>query len=53
MQNYGCCVVAQAKMLYDMGVERDPSFNPDRYLEWEINNGYVANLSHIEQLSFS
>ena len=53
MKNYGCCVVAQAKMLYDMGVERDPSFNPDRYLDWEIANGYVANYSHIEQLSFA
>ncbi len=52
MREYGCCVVAQARMLYEMGINQEASFNPDRYLEWEIQNGYVANIHHIEQLSF-
>ncbi len=52
MGDYGCCVVAQARMLYEMGVDRSASFNPDRYLEWEVNNGFVQNLSHIAQLRF-
>ncbi len=53
MKDYGCCVVAQARMLYEMGINREASFNPDRYLDWEIQNGFVANYSHIEQLDFS
>ena len=53
MKDYGCCVVAQAKMLYGMGIDRSASFNPDRYLEWEVQNGFVADLGNIGQLSFS
>ena len=32
MQYSGCCVVAQAKMLYGMGIETSPSFNPSRMI---------------------
>ena len=39
-------------MLYEMGVNRDPDFNPDRYLDWEIENGYVLRYLNIEQQYF-
>ena len=41
MRAYGCWVVAQAKMLYEANVNRSSSFNPDVYLQWERNNGYI------------
>lgn len=46
MQSSGCRVVAQAKLLKETGIVTDPSFNPDRYVEWGYNNyefGYKGN----------
>ena len=49
MGDYGCAIVARARMLYEMGVNRESSFNPDRYMEWENSKKiYFQNLSHIE-----
>ena len=39
-------------MLYEMGIDRSPEFNPDRYLDWEVQNGYVASLNDINQLAW-
>ena len=40
MRSYGCWVVAQAKLLQEIGAT--PSgFNPDSYLSWEKSNGYI------------
>ena len=50
MKDFGCFVVAQAKLIYASGVDTSSSFNPDRYYEWEVNNGRIANYSNIEQL---
>ena len=43
MREYGCLVVAQAKMLVAAGIASSDTsaFNPDRYYEWEVSNGYV------------
>lgn len=41
MRSYGCWVVAQAKLLYETGIEQSSSFNPDVYMNWQINNGYL------------
>lgn len=49
MREFGCFVVAQARMLYEMGVDQRAEFNPDRYLDWEIQNGYVNNYMNIGQ----
>ena len=49
MQSSGCRVVAQAKLLMETGIVTDPSFNPDRYVEWGYNNkefGYKENGKH-------
>ena len=49
MQSSGCRVVAQAKLLKETGIVTDPSFNPDRYVEWGYNNkefGYKENGTH-------
>ena len=41
MNKYGCWVVAQAKLLYESNIDRSSSFNPDTYMVWEQNNGYL------------
>ena len=41
MRNYGCWVTAQAKLLYETGVDRSASFNPDTYMVWQKANGYL------------
>lgn len=41
MDKYGCWVVAQAKLIYESGVDRSSGFNPDTYMTWEQNNGYL------------
>lgn len=41
MRGYGCWVVAQAKLIYETGVNRNNNFNPDTYLLWQQNNGYI------------
>lgn len=41
MRAYGCWVTAQAKLLYETGVDRSASFNPDTYLAWQKANGYI------------
>ena len=42
-RNYGCYIVAKAKLLVLAGVASDdPSvFNPDIYFSWEIDNGQI------------
>ncbi|MGN0521820.1 MAG: hypothetical protein ACI4IQ_04195, partial [Eubacterium sp.] len=40
MQNYGCAVVAEAKMIYEAGIKTS-SFNPDVYYKWCLDKGYV------------
>lgn len=46
--DYGCAVVAQAKLLVSTGyASSDPAvFNPDIYAEWEAANGLVPNLTN-------
>lgn len=41
MQSYGCWVVAQAKLIYESGINTSNSFNPDVLMNWELNNGYL------------
>ncbi len=44
MRKSGCLIVAQAKMLYDTGVDRSSGFNPDRYGEWLQNKEYIYSM---------
>lgn len=46
MREVGCWIVAQAKMLYEANINRDSSFNPDVYFQWQVNNGYVKDVEH-------
>ena len=41
MRKYGCWVVAQSKMIYELDIDSSNSFNPDTYLQWQKNNGYI------------
>ena len=41
MREYGCWVVAQAKLLYETNVDRSASFHPDSYFNWQRSNGYI------------
>ena len=41
MQNAGCWITAQAKLLYEANVDRSGGFNPDSYYLWQKNNGLV------------
>ncbi|MBQ7255860.1 MAG: hypothetical protein IJS31_06435 [Oscillospiraceae bacterium] len=41
MRNYGCWVVAQARLLKKAGIETSSSFTPDVYKDWEYSNGYL------------
>ena len=41
MRSYGCWVVAQARMIYETGINRASSFNPDVYKDWEYANGHL------------
>ena len=50
VRDYGCWIVAMARMLYEMGIDQSPSFNPDRFAEWEVANGRIANYNHVGQL---
>lgn len=43
MRNYGCWVVAEAKLIYETGINKTSSFNPDVYYKWATNKGYVNN----------
>lgn len=49
MRDYGCWIVAQAKLLYETNVERSSSFNPDSYFLWQLNNGQIYSSSNINQ----
>ena len=42
MRNWGCSVVAEAKMIYETGIKTS-SFNPDVYYKWCKDKGYVNN----------
>ena len=44
MKSSGCRVVAQAKLLAEVGIV-DSSFDPDKYIEWAHSNGYFGNIS--------
>ncbi len=46
MRRWGCAVVAQAKLLYETGVDRSSTFNPDSFFEWERNNGYAEETTY-------
>ena len=41
--HYGCWVLAQAKMIYESGINRNSSFNPDVYYQWQINNALTRS----------
>lgn len=41
MRDAGCWIVAQAKLLYETGVDRSDSFNPDNYFIWQRENGLI------------
>ena len=41
LRQYGCWVVAQAKMIYEANINREASFNPDTYYYWQRDNGYI------------
>ena len=41
MREYGCFVVALARILVASGVETSPDFNPDKFKDWEMNNGFM------------
>lgn len=43
MRSYGCRVVAQAKLLSESGVINPKTVNPDVYLKWLMENGYVSS----------
>jgi hypothetical protein len=46
MRQWGCLVVAQAKMLVMSGAASSNTsvFNPDIYYEWLLNNGYLNEM---------
>ncbi|MBR2827767.1 MAG: Ig-like domain-containing protein, partial [Bacilli bacterium] len=48
MREVGCNIVANAKMIYDTGVDRSPEFNPDKLLEWfaKPENRYVLDINY-------
>lgn len=43
MRDWGCLVVAQARLLAASGIadSNASAFNPDVYYEWELQNGYI------------
>ena len=41
MRDYGCFVVALARLLAASGIETSPDFNPDTFRDWEKNNGFL------------
>lgn len=43
MRSYGCRVVAEAKLIYETGINKSASFNPDVYYKWCLDKGYVNN----------
>lgn len=43
MRKYGCLVTAQAKMLYEIGVNRG-ELNPDTWYNYLLNNGGLSNM---------
>ncbi len=47
MREVGCLITAQAKLLYETNVIRDGGFNPDRWYEWLLNNGYIASANNL------
>ncbi len=48
-RSYGCRMVAQAKLLVESGVIKGSTFNPDVYINWMINNGYLNKNTFLEQ----
>lgn len=49
---YGCRIVATAKLLQEAGIA-DASFNPDRYLEWGVNNGVFPSTNNVAENNYN
>lgn len=47
MRKVGCLIVAQAKMLYEAGINRSSDFNPDWWYNWLLSKGYIASSSNL------
>ncbi len=43
MRSYGCGIVAYSKLIYETGINKSSSFNPDVYYKYCLNKGYVNN----------
>lgn len=43
MRDAGCWIVAQAKLLYETGVDRSAGFNPDVLYQWELERNYIRS----------
>lgn len=43
MQGYGCGIVANSKMIYELGINSSSSFNPDTFYNYCLNKGYVTD----------
>ena len=39
-QQWGCLIVAEAKLLYAAGIDTSSSFNPDKWYEWKNLYGW-------------
>ncbi len=48
MRRAGCWIVAQAKLIYEAGIDRSAEFNPDSYLLWERANGFVGSNNYMQ-----
>ena len=53
MRQVGCLITAQAKMLYEANVNREPSFNPDAWYQWLLANGGIASSTNLNMRDHS
>jgi len=51
MREVGCWIVAQAKLLYETGVDRSSGFNPDSYYNWQLANGHIYSSTNLNQVN--
>lgn len=51
MRDVGCWIVAQAKLLYETGVDRSSGFNPDSYYNWQLANGHIYSSTNLNQVN--
>lgn len=47
MRKVGCYITAQAKLLYETGVDRSAGFNPDTYFQWLEANGLTVGYNDL------